>query len=120
MYEDVRIPGNTEAIVTAHLEVKPDGLDTFLVEPDASRHEDALVAKCLVDGRRTVPVRVANLNANRVTLKKGEAIGIWEPVAKVNQRVHEGPALPRNTSSRENWKRFEDFDSKHSIAFDSI
>ncbi|KAJ8917903.1 hypothetical protein NQ315_002595 [Exocentrus adspersus] len=76
MDEDVRIPGNTEAIVTAHLEGKPDGVDIFLVEPDASRYEDALVAKCLVDGRRTVPVRVANLNVNRVTLKKGEAIGI--------------------------------------------
>ncbi|KAJ8912305.1 hypothetical protein NQ315_017338 [Exocentrus adspersus] len=77
MDEDVRIPGNTEAIVTAHLEGKPDGLDIFLVEPDASRHEDALVGKCLVDGRRTVPVRVANLNVNRVTLKKGEAIWIY-------------------------------------------
>ncbi|KAJ8914888.1 hypothetical protein NQ315_014901 [Exocentrus adspersus] len=85
MDEDVRIPRNTEAIVTAHLEGKPDGLDIFLVEPDASRHEDALVAKCLVDGRRTVPVRVANLNVNRVTLKKGEAIRICEPVAKVTK-----------------------------------
>ncbi|KAJ8921195.1 hypothetical protein NQ315_013667 [Exocentrus adspersus] len=74
MDEDVRILGNTEAIVTAHLEGKPDGVDIVLVELDASRHEDALVAKCLMDGRWTVPVRVANLNVNRVTLKKGEAM----------------------------------------------
>ncbi|KAJ8912329.1 hypothetical protein NQ315_005934, partial [Exocentrus adspersus] len=79
MDEDVRISRNTEAIVTAHLEGKPDGVDIFLVEPDARRHEDALVAKCLVDGRRTVSVRV---DVNRVTLKKVEVIGICEPVAK--------------------------------------
>ncbi|KAJ8915715.1 hypothetical protein NQ315_000649 [Exocentrus adspersus] len=62
MNEDVRIPGNTEAIVTAHLEGKPDGVDIFLVEPDASRHETPWV-----------------------TLKKGKAIGICEPVTKVTK-----------------------------------
>jgi len=48
--------------------------------------EDLLTARCLVDSSdasHTIPVRVANLKDNRITLRQGKVFGTCEPIVRV-------------------------------------
>jgi len=61
----------------AHLEKETD-LGLVIVEPLEHEMEDLPTARCLVDSSdasHTIPVRVANLKDNRITLKQGKVIG---------------------------------------------
>lgn len=61
--------------VTAGI-VGPGGLVACLVNESIIRTAIiALLPKCLVDGNGQVPIRVANINKNRVTVKKGQTMG---------------------------------------------
>ena len=86
----VRISGNTERIVYGRLE-KTSGSCVGLVEPGGPS-SNYLVAKSLVNSRsEAIPIRIANILPNYVTIKEGEVIATYEPVGCVSHsRQDEG------------------------------
>lgn len=70
----------------------------------------AIIAKCLIARKgKIVPVRVANINEDKVTLKKGQTIGTCEPVIRITKVEKNLRSSHKYVLSREFFKVYEDF-----------
>ena len=80
----VKIPGNTEMIISAKLETPPGEARCGTVGPTeiARRTKGIIVGRTLVDLRqKNIPVRVINLSSSRTKLSRGTEIAVCKPVA---------------------------------------
>ena len=80
----VKIPGNTEMVISAKLETPPGEARCGTVGPTeiARRTKGIIVGRTLVDLRqKNIPVRVINLSSSRTKLSRGTEIAVCEPIA---------------------------------------
>ncbi|KAJ3645617.1 hypothetical protein Zmor_023259 [Zophobas morio] len=80
--QTTKVDGNTEVIVPARVETNP-GYSLGMVQPASDSTHKLLIASTLVKTDRDIPIRVANVFPNAVNIRKGEIIGMCEPVARV-------------------------------------
>ena len=80
----IKIPGNTEMVISAKLETPPGEArcGTVGLTEIARRTKRIIVGRTLVDLRKkNIPVRVINLSSSRTKLSRGTEIAVCEPVA---------------------------------------
>ncbi|KAJ3641514.1 hypothetical protein Zmor_028019 [Zophobas morio] len=80
--QTTKVDGNAEVIVPARVETNP-GYSLGMVQPARDSTHKLLIASTLVKTDRDIPLRVANVFPNAVSIRKGEIIGMCEPVARV-------------------------------------
>ncbi|KAJ8945580.1 hypothetical protein NQ318_010437 [Aromia moschata] len=78
--EDIQIPQGSENIIIAKLD--GNGLSTGIVET-SERNDGLLIARGLVQMNNQIPVRIANISAKKIVLKKNEVLGRCEPVERI-------------------------------------
>ena len=82
----VKIPGNSEMVISAKLKTPPGKARCGTVGPTemARKTKGIIVGQTLVDPRqKNIPVRVVNLSSSRTKLSRGTEIAVCEPVASI-------------------------------------
>ncbi|XP_074029273.1 uncharacterized protein [Leptinotarsa decemlineata] len=109
--EDSRISPNTEKIIQTKI-AGTGGLSTASIEPSNASEAGMFVARSLVTGNnQTIPVRIINLNNNRLTLKKRQVIGNCEPIlkiAKIEEKVPQQLAKELTNSFKKTWSHLSE------------
>lgn len=92
--ETTPIKGNTEQLVSAVIETDL-GSCVGLVEPTKDCIKNVLIARTLVKTARTVPVRVANVLPQAVTIRKGDVVAVCTRVTKIDTCEHKGEVVEK-------------------------
>lgn len=97
LIEEEKIPPLTERILKARITGNFTGYHMGVTEPPKTKHlkKGLLLAKTLVKIRKTIPVRVVNVNSHPVFLSKGSDVGHCGPVEWIENS--------KGNKSIENW-----------------